>query len=176
MPKMATLVDHKFGKLTVLEEIPERNNSLRILYKCRCDCGNIKIVDANNLRLGKTQSCGCFRKTKQTPFMRMCKRIYKSYKSDANRRNLDFQIKQSDFEILVLQDCFYCGRPPNNQYYDPVSNISIKYSGIDRYDNKIGYYLYNCVSCCVICNKAKRDLTPEEFFSWLHNIFEFNDY
>lgn len=33
-------------------------------YRCRCSCGNEVVVAANNLRSGKTQSCGCLRSEK----------------------------------------------------------------------------------------------------------------
>lgn len=60
------MIGRKFGKLTVLSEAPKDNNmanrSLR--YICKCDCGNIIIVNGNSLRTGHTTSCGCSRKGK----------------------------------------------------------------------------------------------------------------
>ena len=60
------MIGRKFGKLTVLSEAPKDNNmanrSLR--YTCKCDCGNIIIVNGNSLRTGHTTSCGCSRKGK----------------------------------------------------------------------------------------------------------------
>ncbi len=50
----------KFGKLTVLERASEIGE--RTKYKCKCDCGNIVIVDGCNLSTGATKSCGCIRK------------------------------------------------------------------------------------------------------------------
>lgn len=54
-----SLVGHRFGKLKVLERV--ENNQHRVKYKCKCDCGGIAIVDANNLRSGNTISCGCIK-------------------------------------------------------------------------------------------------------------------
>ena len=34
----------------------------RIVFKCKCDCGNIAFVKSENLRRGSTKSCGCLRK------------------------------------------------------------------------------------------------------------------
>lgn len=53
------LVGMRFGRLTVLEEIPERRNE-KIVYKCICDCGNVKDIVGASLKCGLTQSCGCF--------------------------------------------------------------------------------------------------------------------
>jgi hypothetical protein len=54
------LVGQQFGKLTVLEYVgPSEDGSL---WKCRCECGNIKTVIAHDLHRGSTTSCGCYRK------------------------------------------------------------------------------------------------------------------
>ena len=50
------IIGKKFGKLTVLERI---GNTLT--YKCKCDCGNETIVIGEQLRSGKTKSCGCLK-------------------------------------------------------------------------------------------------------------------
>ena len=53
--------EQKFGHWTVLEEIDKRKNKY-IMYKCKCDCGNEKIVSGHALRSGNSQSCGkCLR-------------------------------------------------------------------------------------------------------------------
>ena len=48
----------RFGKLVVLEEVPERDKKRRIHYKCLCDCGNITTPRASDLKSGNTKSCG----------------------------------------------------------------------------------------------------------------------
>ena len=53
-----SLIGKKYGKLTVLEELG-KNKWGKIIYKCRCDCGNTTDVLSNSLRTGHTQSCGC---------------------------------------------------------------------------------------------------------------------
>lgn len=49
----------KFGKLTVLEQTNERDSGGNIIWKCKCQCGNITYVRTNSLTTGNTQSCGC---------------------------------------------------------------------------------------------------------------------
>ena len=29
------------------------------MWECRCDCGNVVVVSATNLKAGKAKSCGC---------------------------------------------------------------------------------------------------------------------
>lgn len=49
------LIGQRFGKLTVIENIPPESK------KCQCDCGNICFVKTYNLTNGNTQSCGCLK-------------------------------------------------------------------------------------------------------------------
>lgn len=45
----------KYGKLTAIEY------QGKSMWKCKCDCGNEKIVYGGHLESGHTKSCGCFR-------------------------------------------------------------------------------------------------------------------
>ena len=56
-----SLVGQRFGNLEVIE-FSQRSNSNKLIYKCRCDCGNEIEVIGQNLKNGNTKSCGCYRK------------------------------------------------------------------------------------------------------------------
>lgn len=45
-----------FGELTVLKQEPSRNGRTRWL--CQCSCGNQKVVNAHELKSGRTKCCG----------------------------------------------------------------------------------------------------------------------
>ena len=51
------LIDRKFGRLTVLYRV--KNQGKKVMWKCRCDCGNVVEVRAGSLTSGHTASCGC---------------------------------------------------------------------------------------------------------------------
>lgn len=55
----------KFGRLTVVERIEK--NGKRNYWLCKCDCGNISVVETFKLKSGHTQSCGCLHKEKFKP-------------------------------------------------------------------------------------------------------------
>lgn len=55
---LKSLVGKRFGKLQVLEETDKRTKSGRKIYKCQCDCGNVKLIGSDSLKAG-TKSCGC---------------------------------------------------------------------------------------------------------------------
>lgn len=70
----------KYGKLTVLNiDHTKKYNNGTIIYfvKCKCDCGNEKIVNYNNLKRGLVKSCGCIVKT---AYGLSKTRLYKIYK------------------------------------------------------------------------------------------------
>ena len=58
MPPKKDLVGKKFGRWTVLEELPERNNG-NVMWKCICDCGTEGIRQSGHFLSGKSTSCGC---------------------------------------------------------------------------------------------------------------------
>ena len=56
-----SIIGQRFGRLEVIE-CAGRSDSKKLLYKCKCDCGNQIIVIGQNLKNGNTQSCGCYKK------------------------------------------------------------------------------------------------------------------
>lgn len=47
----------RFGRLTIIKEIPARNHKRRFL--CKCDCGEEKVIALKLLTQGEAKSCGC---------------------------------------------------------------------------------------------------------------------
>lgn len=54
------IIGKKFNSLTVLEKTDKRAGG-KILYKCKCDCGNITYVNRTDLQTSHILSCGCIR-------------------------------------------------------------------------------------------------------------------
>ena len=57
---LTDLTGKKFNHLTVLGDSGKRCHG-RIVWKCRCDCGNIIEVETSHLTQNHTQSCGCLK-------------------------------------------------------------------------------------------------------------------
>lgn len=51
------LTGRRFGKLTAIRRIENKNG--RTAWLCQCSCGNQKAVTAHDLKAGKVRSCGC---------------------------------------------------------------------------------------------------------------------
>jgi Replication protein len=59
--KSSSIAGQKFGRLTVIDVYPGRDEYNNLTLKCRCDCGNITIVAKSKLTSGHTRSCGCLK-------------------------------------------------------------------------------------------------------------------
>ena len=60
--KMIDITGMRFGNLTAIEFAGRKtrpSGNKYVCWKCKCDCGNITIVDGEELRKGRTKSCGC---------------------------------------------------------------------------------------------------------------------
>ena len=55
--KLVDRVGQKFGKLLVLKQAG-RNELKKVLWKCKCECGNEIDVASGSLVTGNTTSCG----------------------------------------------------------------------------------------------------------------------
>lgn len=63
MWKYVDLIGKKFGRLTVIERAPnhiQQNGRSVIMWKCKCDCGNMTTVRGDGLKSGATKSCWCW--------------------------------------------------------------------------------------------------------------------
>lgn len=58
------ITGQRFGKLVVLgrgEDAVSKSGRHRIRWECKCDCGKTITAYSENLKSGKTTSCGCYR-------------------------------------------------------------------------------------------------------------------
>lgn len=58
---MDELIDQRFGKLLVIQLLPEKKYN-DAAYLCRCDCGEDTVAVRSHLKGGRKKSCGCLRK------------------------------------------------------------------------------------------------------------------
>lgn len=55
------IIGEKFNKLTVLNKTDKRTKEGSIIYKCKCECGNITFATSRDLKSGHKKSCGCIK-------------------------------------------------------------------------------------------------------------------
>lgn len=56
------LTGKRFGRLVVVKKSENRTKKGRLLWECKCDCGNTTDVAGMSLKNEHTVSCGCYRR------------------------------------------------------------------------------------------------------------------
>ena len=169
------LTGNKYGKLIVIEFL--HKSGVDSFWKCSCDCGNSCIKKGRNIVRGKTSSCGCMKNTlsKGESGLNV---LYNSYIDNAKKRSLIFNLTKEQFKTITQKDCHYCKIKPiqvvttskSKSTKRNIEHSKYFYNGIDRVDNNVGYELYNCVSCCSICNRSKHIMSYQEFMSYIERF------
>lgn len=144
----------KFGKLIVVDIADFNvtpNGRREKMWKCKCDCGNIKVVRDSSLKSGNTTSCGCYRSmcsAKRLSTMNMTHgkshdRLYKIWKGMIDRCE---NVKNKSYKNYGEKGISVCEEwhDVNNFYkWSKEHGYNLDLS-IDRIDNKIGYCPENC--------------------------------
>ncbi len=133
----------------------------------------------------KEEYCGChcqqplgYRSSRQglsrPPEDTAKKAILGTYKLCAKKRGLVWGLTLEEFNRLIAGDCHYCDSKPSNVRFIKAvykkNDIVFEYSGVDRMDNSKGYLSDNVVSCCKICNYAKRTLSMDQWNEWIDRL------
>ena len=148
MTKLIDLTGQRFGRLIVLERAKNNKNG-QVCWKCKCDCGNIKIVQSNHLRQGDTKSCGCLEKENLNKY------AHQKTHGQSNTRlyNIWCKIKARCNNINSPDYKRYGGRGINicnewlhfeNFYNWSINNGYSENLSIDRINNNQGYNPENC--------------------------------
>jgi hypothetical protein len=147
-------------------------------WLCKCICEKEILVITANLKRGTSKSCGCMRgylnalKTGIDPTELAYRIIYNDYKSRAKQKKFEFEFSFESFKIFISSDCYYCGSAPvlPKTGTNKLGTATIFYNGIDRKNNDIGYKIDNAVTCCKICNYAKKAMNYNDFIIWINKI------
>ena len=166
-----------------------------VWWICKCICGSYRSATSSMLVRSTVKSCGCMNFTSphgnskylDNPSEATINSRINTYKQSARRRGLLWELSNIEAKNLMLANCLYCGSPPRTMknVYSTKSGIHrsvntnhvngayINLNGIDRVDNVLGYTIANSVSCCWYCNRAKHNLSLNEFKAWIDDIVNF---
>ena len=174
---------NKIGNLKILEVLSDSNTNRRKLYKCLCKCGNTTIRSSYYLKNSTLLNCGCEdpRREKDRENA-IIKRLY-HFKIGGTKDRIK---KQSSlnfdlFKKMIKLPCFYCGIEYSMVKEDiirgkKVSNVVVRYNGIDRINSNLGYTSKNCVPCCSTCNMGKRLMAQKDFLDWIKRVYKYNKF
>ncbi len=150
--RRADLTGRRFARLTVVRHVAPRNFKTQV--ECRCDCGNVVVVDAYNVQVGHSKSCGCLHvETGRSAGLRSrvhghslvngkSSRTYKSWSSMIARchnENHVYFARYGGRGISVT-------KPWRESFEAFLNDMGERPSGmsLDRIDNRFGYVLSNC--------------------------------
>lgn len=144
--KLIDLTGQRFGRWTVIRQMPSVKG--RAKWLCRCDCGTERIQSTSNLRLGSTLSCGCI-KREQSLRVRFGERHppeYRSWcaaKSRCNNPNVSCSPNYSGRGIAM------CARwsASFQAFFDDLGSRPTVQHSIERIDNGKGYWCGECDEC-----------------------------
>lgn len=109
-----SLIGQRFGKLVVIEMLDKRSTNDRIMYRCRCDCGNEVNVVGNSLTTNHTLSCGCLVSYWNMYIQQFLEKSKIEYKPEYT---------------IFIDDNYY-----RYDFYLPKYNLFIEYDGQQHYE------------------------------------------
>lgn len=104
-----------FGRLTVLNEAEPQvsaSGQKRIMWNCKCECGNYTVVSGAGLRSGSTKSCGCLQKELAREKRIKDPILINGVGYDYNGNIFYYDIEDEE----ILKD--YCWRKRQDGYFD----------------------------------------------------------
>ena len=87
---------------------------------------------------------------------------YSSYKKRAEQKGLAFELTIEDFDKLILENCYICGKQTDEDHTN----------GVDRFDNEKGYTFHNANACCGECNLMKKEIDYDVMLEQLKKIYD----
>jgi len=137
----------RFGRYQVIERV--QNIDSRPHFKCKCDCGNEKIVSGKYLRQGSSKSCGCYgaeqRKLASTKHGHSPRaKKSKEYQAWCNMKLRCYDVKNKQYADYGGRSISVCDRWLNS-FENFLSDMGLSNGlTIDRIDVNGNYEASNC--------------------------------
>lgn len=178
------------GRIKLNQEVlsfKEYNTKGRSVYKIKCNFCNNEYESTIDVFRDARKSGSCCRKCQNSQHKiyesmtvpeSQLSLNYSNYRSKAKMKKWEFNLTKEEFKTLVTSNCHYCGLEPNQFRTDRIKSIregdsSFLMNGIDRVDSSLGYTTSNTLPCCEDCNKAKRNLSYNQFLDLIKKIYEY---
>lgn len=140
------ITGHKYGRLTVIKKAPHEVKG-QTKWLCACECGNAKVIRTNDLRSGKTVSCGCHRaSTSKSKATKHGLRFTREYRIWCNMKSRCTNPNFHKYPIYGGRGIEICDRWINDfqSFYDDMGKCPSQTHSIDRIDVNGNYEPSNC--------------------------------
>jgi hypothetical protein len=134
--KSGDLCGKKYGKLQVVKKLENTSKNNRIIYVCKCDCGNIVEVESNRLVTNHTTSCGCLGSSNNLKIEKILKDKNEDYQREylinIDNHNLRFDFYLPQYNLVIEYD--------GEQHYSPINfcgnaeKAKLNYERTKKYD------------------------------------------
>lgn len=154
MGKLIDLTGQQFGRLTVIERADDRfsrKGIKKIMWLCKCKCGNEPVIWTKHLRSGHIKSCGCLlrevaeEKGHRTAIHKLSRtRIYRVW---SNMKSRCYNPQRSKYAIYGGRGITVCDEWLHDfkAFYDwAMANGYQDDLSIDRIDPNLNYCPGNC--------------------------------
>lgn len=137
----------RYGRWTVIQDMGYSASNHRLLL-CRCDCGTERIIQKQNLKEGRTKSCGCLRKEVSTAHStthgRSNTRLFKTWMNMRQRCNYPSKPEYKYYGGRGIKVCDEWARDFDTFYRWAMANGYAEHLTIDRIDVNGNYEPSNC--------------------------------
>lgn len=143
--RKGNITGQRFGRLVALEMVGNDKYGIK-LWKCKCDCGNEKIVTYTHLKRGMIKSCGCLHATQNYVHGLNGSRLQGIYYKMLYRCNNPKCENYADYGGRGIKICDeWLGDNGFKNFYEwAFSNRYTEKLTLDRKDNDKGYSPDNC--------------------------------
>lgn len=180
--KIIDLTGKRFGRLTMLGQAAGRitlGGQLKTRWNARCDCGIIKIVDAEAVRTGRSTSCGCYRtelskKRFRTHGLTGTSRdlMLRTARQKAKKNKLPFNLTLAD--IVIPKICPLLGIPiipiDGQRGKRTSRGPTLNSPSLDRKRPELGYVRDNVWVISYRANSIKNDASVAELRQIADNL------
>ena len=180
--KNIEIIGKKIGKLIVTDEIKQTPKIK--LYKCICDCGNIRYHTKQNLLKGTLISCGCYKKNsggKENKNWRgygeLSRTFFNRIKQTAIKREIPFEVSIRYLgELYNNQNgkCAISGKKITMPLSQKEMRLFSYTSSLDRIDSSKDYVEGNVQWVHKTVNVMKNASSQSDFIQWCREIANFN--
>ena len=141
MTQALDLIGQRFGRLLVIEKMVQRDRFKKVVWKCKCDCGNEHLINTKSLRSSNVQSCGWLRVELTTTHGKRNTReysIWNQMKTRCFNSNHVYFNKYGGRGITVCNEWMLFENFFNDMGLAPPKHT------LERIDNNKGYSKENC--------------------------------